>query len=186
MLLPLLSCFSCVRLRETSWTVARQGPLSVGILQARVLEWLAMLSSRGSSRPRDWTWVSALQADSLPLSHQESPNHMHTWIPNELNNEVKIKLLQVPFFLYRRNIQLSKRFVRVFLYDVMGKPKQIFWPTQYLLLLGWWSISLCNKNLKSHVENVTVYRLIQIKNSNSYHKQSLKYDGLGTPWLSSG
>ena len=29
-----------------------------GILQARVLEWVAMPSSRGSSRPRDWTRVS--------------------------------------------------------------------------------------------------------------------------------
>ena len=29
-----------------------------GILQARILEWAAMPSSRGSSRPRDWTWVS--------------------------------------------------------------------------------------------------------------------------------
>ena len=28
-----------------------------GILQARTLEWVAMPSSRGSSRPRDWTWV---------------------------------------------------------------------------------------------------------------------------------
>ena len=29
-----------------------------GILQARILEWAAMPSSRGSSWPRDWTWVS--------------------------------------------------------------------------------------------------------------------------------
>ena len=31
-----------------------------GILQARVLEWVAISFSRGSSRPRDWTWVSRL------------------------------------------------------------------------------------------------------------------------------
>ena len=37
------------------WTVARQAPLSVGILQARILEWVAMPSSRGSSRPRAQT-----------------------------------------------------------------------------------------------------------------------------------
>ena len=29
-----------------------------GIFQARILEWVAISSSRGSSRPRDWTWVS--------------------------------------------------------------------------------------------------------------------------------
>ena len=28
------------------------------ILQARILEWVALPSSRGSSQPRDWTWVS--------------------------------------------------------------------------------------------------------------------------------
>ena len=37
-------------------SVARQAPLS--ILQARVLEWIAMPSSRGSSQPRDQTQVS--------------------------------------------------------------------------------------------------------------------------------
>ena len=29
-----------------------------GILQARILEWVAILFPRGSSQPRDWTWVS--------------------------------------------------------------------------------------------------------------------------------
>ena len=29
------------------------------ILQARILEWVAIPFSRGSSRPRDWTWVSS-------------------------------------------------------------------------------------------------------------------------------
>ena len=33
-------------------------PLSMGILQERKLEWIAMLFSRGSSRPRDRTQVS--------------------------------------------------------------------------------------------------------------------------------
>ena len=31
-----------------------------GILQARILEWVAILFSRGSSQPRDWTWVSCI------------------------------------------------------------------------------------------------------------------------------
>ena len=53
-----LSCFSRVRLLATLWTVARQAPLSMGILQARVLESVAMLCSRGSSRPRDGVCLS--------------------------------------------------------------------------------------------------------------------------------
>ena len=54
-----------VRLFATPWPVARQPPLSMRSLQARVLEWAAMPSSRGSPRPRDQTQVSALQVDSL-------------------------------------------------------------------------------------------------------------------------
>ena len=37
-----------------------QAPLSMGILQARILEWVAMPSSRGSSQPRDQTHVSCI------------------------------------------------------------------------------------------------------------------------------
>ena len=31
-----------------------------GIFQARILEWVAISSSRGSSQPRDQTWVSCI------------------------------------------------------------------------------------------------------------------------------
>ena len=47
-----------VRLFATPWTVVHQAPLSMGILQERILEWVAMSFSRGSSQPRDWTQVS--------------------------------------------------------------------------------------------------------------------------------
>ena len=57
--------FSCVRLFATPWTTACQAPLSMGVLQARVLEWIAMPSSRGSSQSRDRTRSPTLQADSL-------------------------------------------------------------------------------------------------------------------------
>ena len=52
-----LSCFSCVWLFVTLWTIAHQALLSVGFLQARILEWVAMLFSRGPSQPRDRTCV---------------------------------------------------------------------------------------------------------------------------------
>ena len=43
----------------TPWTVARQAPV-LGILQARILEWVAIPCSWGSSRPRDRTQVSCM------------------------------------------------------------------------------------------------------------------------------
>ena len=59
----------------TPWTVARQAPLSMGILQARILEWIAMPPSGGSFQPRDWTQVSRLQADSLPSEPLGKPKN---------------------------------------------------------------------------------------------------------------
>ena len=50
---------SCLILCD-AWTVACQAPLSMGILQARILEWVAMPFSRGSSQPRDRTQVSRI------------------------------------------------------------------------------------------------------------------------------
>ena len=54
------SCFSCVWFFVTPWTIARQAPLSMRILHARVLEWVAMPFSRRSSQPRGQTWVSRI------------------------------------------------------------------------------------------------------------------------------
>ena len=42
------------------------GPSVHGILQARILEWVAMPFYRGSSRPRDQPGSPALRAESLP------------------------------------------------------------------------------------------------------------------------
>ena len=52
-----LSC-SVVSNSTTPWIVAHQAPLSMGILQARILESVAMPSCRESSQPRGWTQVS--------------------------------------------------------------------------------------------------------------------------------
>ena len=41
-----------------------------GILRARILEWVAISYSRGSSQPRNPTWVSSMQADSFPTELQ--------------------------------------------------------------------------------------------------------------------
>ena len=45
-----------------------------GILQARILEWVAIAFSMESSQPRDRTWISHIGRRLLyHLSHQESP-----------------------------------------------------------------------------------------------------------------
>ena len=54
-----LKSLSCVRIFVTPRTVAHQAPLSEVILQARILEWVAMPSSRRFSQPRDQTQGSS-------------------------------------------------------------------------------------------------------------------------------
>ena len=59
----------------TPWTVARQAPLSMGIVQARILKWVAISFCRGSSKPRiepPSSAAPALQAGSSPLSYPGS------------------------------------------------------------------------------------------------------------------
>ena len=60
------ACKECVRAKSPESHPTLRDPMDCslpgssvhGILQARTLEWVAMLSSRGSSRPGDGTWVS--------------------------------------------------------------------------------------------------------------------------------
>ena len=58
-----------------------QGSSVHGILQARILERVAIPFSRGYSQPRDGTASPVspiLQVDSLPLSQQGSPGGLHS------------------------------------------------------------------------------------------------------------
>ena len=70
---------TCVQLFATLWTNHSLPGSSVhGVLQARILEWVAMPSSWGSSQPRDQTPATPVfQVDALPLSHQGSSE---TWV----------------------------------------------------------------------------------------------------------
>ena len=55
-ILHLLLCYCCL---VTQSYLTLCDPVH-GIFQARILEWVAISYSRGSSRPRDWTWVSCV------------------------------------------------------------------------------------------------------------------------------
>ena len=69
------SSLSRVWLFATPWAVARQAPLSMGIFWARILGWVAMLSSSRSSQPRDWIRSSLLQVDSSPSEPPGKPKN---------------------------------------------------------------------------------------------------------------
>ena len=60
----------------TPWTVGLQAPLSMGILQARILEWVARPSSRGPSQSRIELASTVLQEDSLTI---ELPGALYSY-----------------------------------------------------------------------------------------------------------
>ena len=66
---------SPVQLCVTPWAVAHQAPLSMGVLQARILECVAMPSSGDHPNPRIELRSSALQADSLPSEPPGKPQN---------------------------------------------------------------------------------------------------------------
>ena len=72
-----LLVFSCKVISSSFcnlWSVARQAPVH-GVLQARILEWVAIPFSRGSSRPKDQTLVSCASCiDRRILYHWEAPS----------------------------------------------------------------------------------------------------------------
>ena len=86
----------------TPWTVAHQGSSVQGIFQARILQWVAISSSRASS-------LSLLhcQLDSLQLSHQGS---LTCWI--NINIEQN---LHVSIFNYK-NFCIGNWFYKSYLY----------------------------------------------------------------------
>ena len=88
-----LSLFSHVWLFEIPWIVALWGSSVHGILQARILEWVAILSSRGSSPPRDWNCVSYIsciprqilsnschQVNNLPANAGDTGDWPYLWL----------------------------------------------------------------------------------------------------------
>ena len=68
---PLWKSLSHVRFFATPWTNTVHG-----ILQAKILEWVAFPFSRGSPQSRDEPRSSALQAGSLPAEPQGKPQNI--------------------------------------------------------------------------------------------------------------
>ena len=65
-----------VQLFATPGLQPAKAPLSMGILQTRILEWVATSSSRGSSWPRDWTHICCVACTAgrfFTTEHRGSP-----------------------------------------------------------------------------------------------------------------
>ena len=73
-----------------------------GILQARILEWVASPFSRESSQPRDWTQVSHMQVSSLPAEPQGQARNIGTYPfssgSSQLRNPTGVSCIAGRFF----------------------------------------------------------------------------------------
>ena len=86
---------SHARLFVTKLTVARQAPLCIRILQARILEWVAMPSSGDLLNPGIKSRCPALQVDSLPSEPPENPIYIFIFIFIFIKwSEVKVRVTQ--------------------------------------------------------------------------------------------
>ena len=94
-----------------------------GISQARILEWVAIPFSRGSSWPRDWTQVSHIAGRFFAIwAIKESPPHTPYLTENSvLGIESEQLWAEVLIFLY------SKEIVTFFLSSVEQYLKDAEW-----------------------------------------------------------
>ena len=104
----------------TPWTVAGQAPLSMEILHTRILEWVAVPFSSGSSQSRDWTQVSRIASGFFTVWGTRKPKNTgvdslaypfsrrSSWPRNQTRD-----LLHCRWILYQLSYQGSPAYVHI-------------------------------------------------------------------------
>ena len=161
---------SRVQLFETLWTVAYQASPSMGFFQARILEWIIISFSRGSSQPRDQTWVSLIGSRCFNLRATRDwliqIYEINLWQCSRL-----IYLLQMAILIVNTPLPHFQQLIPLRLLSsnlaVSGKPLR-------LAAFKIYSIQWISKNLLCHWENTSILvlksmkRQIPIQSSLSY------------------
>ena len=129
---------SRVQLFATPWTVNRQASLSMGILQVRILEWVAMPSSRASSQPRDQTQVSRIAGGFFTI-WPEKPV-IYALIYNLgiffFNSNYKIQMNHSLFSPFWGDNSLTSLLFCCRLRKAWHKEKRIIWGTISVVTIG--------------------------------------------------
>ena len=88
-----------------------------GILQARIQEWVAMPSSRGTSWPRDQTCISCIAGRFFTVWATRKDPHLSQLIPNYTGpSDISASLGSPPFSEFSNNSPLAQVLAEVALY----------------------------------------------------------------------
>ena len=136
----------CPTLCDPIDCIAHQATLSMGILQARILGWVAMHSSRGSSKPSDQTQVSHVAGDSLlsqPLEKLKNTGvgSLSLLQGNLLTQESNWCLLHCRWILYQLSYQGSPRILEWVAYPFSSRSSQPRNQTGVSCIAGGFSIN---------------------------------------------
>ena len=104
-----------------------------GVLQARILEWVAISFSRGSSQPRDWTQVSNIAGRRFNLWTTREAMKGECWIIDVFGLWCWRRLLRVPWTEKRSNQCIVKEISP--LYSLEGLMLKL--KLQYFVHLMW-------------------------------------------------
>ena len=115
-----------------------------GILQIKILEWVATSSYRGASRLRDWTWVAChrlhWQAGSLPLSHLGSQSLSFQPQRGLTARELLYLSEQMPAQIFS-----FKTFLSSLIWSKgPGHMEQVFMATSYITFCMGWQAASCS------------------------------------------
>ena len=108
---------SCLTLRPHALTINSPPGSSVhGVLQARILKWVAISFSRGSSQPRDGTWVSCVSCSGMwVLYHQHhlrSSKIQQKFRNTVLKNSTRIKKTKKTGKLVEKHIEKTSQSIQ--------------------------------------------------------------------------
>ena len=128
-----------------------------GVFQARILEWVAISFSRGSSRPKDWTRVSCVsyigrQILYLRASREVLCIRAHFYIPF-LHTSFTYLFQCSLFYIYIHNIGFPISHINTFIYNTLCSPLagrvHQFGAHKFDLRVTNWSSELTNLTLTS-------------------------------------
>ena len=152
----------------------------MGILQARILEWVAMPTSRAPSQPRDWTQISRTAGRFFTVWAQKpipSPGELHNpgiepGSPLLQADSLPAELPGMPL-ITNKSLSLSTFVIWKFKLIINGKtPKSIWLLSTSLLCRQTGTIKIIWDVYKSHKKYLLMVKFLMIRNSKIIHVPS--------------